>query len=173
MTGKRRAAPAPMALVAYHFEGAKTHIMAPAHVNVIVADLLDRGHAVESHKTVKEAGVDYGGMMIAGRPWEEFRLRGGFILGMPSAHVKDFAERAARAEVRCSRGDQHAPGRCRGVHYVKLHSYWNCVVLTPAQRDQFVAAAARRLPAADARYEAFMTECTAMWAAQRAKGGRS
>jgi hypothetical protein len=102
----------------------------------------------------REAGLDHGGGMISGRPYEAFNLRG-YVLSVPSEHLGDFVKVATAAPVRLAQGRP----------YIKIHSYWSCVVVSPSMRDMFIERATARAALAARRH----TEFYASWRA-RLKG---
>lgn len=119
-------------------DNTKPHAVPLALAAQLAADLAARGGAVESERSIERFGMDRRGMAIQGRPGADFHLDG-LEIGFAADCVGHFLARLREAPRRTF---------ADGSAYVKLHSGWNCLVLTPAQRDQLVGLMEAALPGA-------------------------
>lgn len=110
----------------------------------LLAEVRERGADEVSCRPLDRYGLDRGGMVYADCPLESFQLRG-LQLGVPSEHVGHFCERLLELP----------PRKFGEAAYYKLHTYYNCLLLLPAQRQYLLAALGRRLGRAEARAAAF------------------
>lgn len=134
----------------------KHHAVPAVFVEALIAEMHERGFKGELvRKPIEKWGIDRGGMCYQDRPWEHFQVDG-LRLGMASEHVGYF-----RAKLR-----EMAPRTFGERTYYKLHSHWNCVVLTAAQRQGLLAALGKREARASERADAFDREME-----QRLTGG--
>jgi len=126
----------------------KAHAAPTELVDLLVADMRERGCTGEIiQRPTAKYGLDRGGMCYADRPVERVALRG-LDLGVPSEHVAHFHRRLVELE----------PRRFGERTYYKLHSHWNCFVLTPGLRRQLIRSLERRLTQAANRADIFYAE---------------
>jgi hypothetical protein len=92
--------------------------------------------------------LDAGGWMIESRPVEEFKISG-MIFSVPCEHVHIFASQLRKLEPR------YFGKGSRGSEYYKLHSKWNCIVLTPTIKERLQAELEAREDDADKRATEF------------------
>lgn len=132
----------------WHFlsygDEAKAHVVPESRREAIVADLAARGCVVAAEKETAEAGIDHGGMAFAGRPWVDVDLDG-LKFSVPCDCIRDFLVELLRLQ----------PRMASGLLYFKLHCRWNCIVLTPEQREQLLALWTAALPDAEERDRAW------------------
>lgn len=123
----------------------KTHIVPSVLADLLVEEMKQRGVKGDvKRRVVPAAGVDCGGMCHRDRPIEEFRFAG-LKFSVASEFVQHFADELQSLE------ERHFGKR----PYFKLHSHWNAVVLTPAQRKTLLALLLARVDKAEARATAF------------------
>lgn len=130
----------------------KPHLVPASFADALVDEMHERGFEGEivRHSIVR-CSLDQGGMCFAERPWEEFQFAG-LDFAVPSEHVAHFHDRLAELPPR--QFECRARGSSSRTYY-KLHSYWNCVVLSPALRRQLLRSLQRRIDRAEARATAF------------------
>lgn len=130
----------------------KPHAVPVNFADALVDEMHERGFEGEIvRRPITSCALDQGGMCFADRPLEEFQFAG-LDFAVPSEHVLHFHDRLAELlprqfECRARGGSSRA--------YYKLHSYWNCVVLSPALRRQLLRSLRRRIDRAEARATAF------------------
>lgn len=121
------------------FSGAVGHLVAEPFVSAVRADLMSRGCGeLEEEREAERFHLDPGGMMLVGEPNESLAPIDGVSITVRSLSVAGFADRAERLQP-------------RDGGYVKLHSMYSCICMSPEQRDRLVAELRRITEWADAR----------------------
>lgn len=127
----------------------KPHVVPAVFVDALLSEMRERGSEGEIvQRPIEKCGIDRGGMCYANRPAEKFTFCG-LDFGVPCEHVEHFYRRLLL----------ETPPRAFGERtYYKLHSHWNCILLTPRQRRQLLASLAMRIERAKAKADAFYAD---------------
>lgn len=139
------------------FSGAVGHMVAEPFVEAVLRDLKSRdcGDLVDFMLTDRGFFLDPGGCTLAGEPSEELPEIDGLRIGVMSRSAGGFATKVAGLDV-------------RGDGYVKIHSFYQCLVCSPEQRDRIAAALAAVADRGFARSEAYFEEWKERMDARRA-----
>lgn len=111
------------------FEGAVGHLVEERYASAVRADLIARDCGELESDCLREPArfyLDMGGPILMGEPTETLLEIDGLTVSVRSLNVGGFAERAERLEPRAG-------------GYVKLHSMYSCLCMSPEQRDRLVA----------------------------------
>lgn len=120
----------------------KLHAVSEGLVDDLVAEMRARGSLGETTRhPIETYGLDREGMCDVRRPVETFAFYG-LDFEVPSEHVAHFRRQLLELPRRKF---------ASGAPYFKLHCWWNCVVLTPAQRRSLLRALRAKLDGAEAR----------------------
>ena len=115
--------------------GWKFHYCPSEIVSDLVADIIARGGEEKEIKVVVEGRIDLPGMIMTDRPWESIKI-GSFNLNIPSQDFSKFMIELASAPVR-----KFASGK----EYYKIHSWRECVVFSPEQREMVLDVAEKMI----------------------------
>ena len=115
--------------------GWKFHYCPSEIVSDLVADIIARGGEEKEIKVVVEGRIDLPGMIMTDRPWESIKI-GSFNLNIPSQDFSEFMIELASAPVR-----KFASGK----EYYKIHSWRECVVFSPEQREMVLDVAEKMI----------------------------
>lgn len=124
----------------------RSHLVCTELEALLIADMAVRAPGVAVVSVIDKAddGINMPGMIIVTRPNETFVLDG-LELEIPCEDVRDILNRLERLPLR----------HFGEVPYYKLHSFLRCTVLTPAQRDAFMAMLRERVFVAERKSEVF------------------
>lgn len=136
----------------------KTHAMPTTYADAIVEEYRAQGiglhpgfedNRIYAVQPVTEWGFDLGGSCIMGRPFEVFNVDG-LSFELPSEEVGTFYEYWLKEALRYT---------ASGLPYYKLKGS-GCLVVTPTMYAMLLHDMQARIPAAEARSEAFLLEWT-------------
>ena len=125
------------------FGRAKWHLCPQELTQGILDDLEVRGHQGSLVDAKEWFRIDHGGPMWLGRSYHAVEIDG-LRLEVPVAELARFLQELRGLE---ERGVNDQP-------YYKLHGWFHCIVLTPAQRDVLLAAWEAALPAVEVQAQA-------------------
>ena len=108
---------------------AKSHAVPSALVNVVVSDLLSRGHRLKSRRPLDSVHMDWGGSVLLTEPVIALHASGLSVEFQVSDTRKMLYE------------TQRAPSRMAGggKNYYKVHGAFRCLVLTEEDRNALLA----------------------------------
>ncbi len=107
---------------------AKSHAVPSALVNVVVSDLLSRGHRLKSRRPLDSVHMDWGGSVLLTEPVIALHASGLSV----EFQVSDAS--------RMLHETQRAPKRVVGSStYYKVHGAFRCLVLTEKDRNALLA----------------------------------
>jgi hypothetical protein len=122
------------------FEDAKHHMVCASLAPAIKADLKARGHLPTKEQDAKTFGIDMPGMILVGRPFDEFKVCG-LKVSIPCEDMATFILAVEKLEPR-TQGTKT---------YYKLHGFLRCWVLTPHQKSVLLAQLKSRVLKAEDR----------------------
>lgn len=136
----------------YDFHSSKPHVVAHPLRDYLANEMIhERNHPLRERPPGKsnpeewyKAALDLGGGCYHNRPWEDFEIDA-LTVSVPSEYLNYFYKAI-----------RELPRRMFGVHpYFKLHSYWECIVVLPEQREELLDEMFARLSLAKQRSDAF------------------
>lgn len=142
----------------YDFHSSKPHVVAdPLKAHLANEMINERNHPLRERAPGKpnpeewyKAALDHGGACYQKRPWEEFMIDA-LEIAIPSEHLSYFYKAI-----------KELPERTFGsIPYFKLHSYWECIVVLPEQREELLDEMFARLPIAKKRSDEFINSLPA------------
>jgi len=118
--------------------GFKGHFCTTELRDSLTVELLGRSvsDALLDVRIVEEACIDLGGMWWMGNTHQRIEI-GNMVIAVPTRDFEGVLHELREAPVRYFQNDQP---------YYKVHGYWDCVVLTSAQKTTLLAAMVEMLP---------------------------
>jgi hypothetical protein len=140
----------------------KAHYCPQSLVGGLVSDIESRGGSVSEVKEINEGGMDLPGMIMSDRPWEDLMI-GDFKFSVPSQDFEYILDELQRVETRKFSD---------GQEYFKIHGSYQCLVLTPEQRDTLLETMYDMLPDVRKRSEEADEEFSRRLALARDRGAK-
>lgn len=124
---------------------AKSHAVPSALVNVVVSDLLSRGHRLKSRRPLDSVHMDWGGSVLLTEPVIALHASG-LSVEFQVSDARRMLSETIRAPPRVAGG---------GKTYYKVHGAFRCLVLTEKDHSALLATLKTIEPGAVEMSEAF------------------